>query len=137
MPFEIDSERLNDPSLQILDIGKPPVRQMAHQSYPKMVYLHPRDKTKQHRHQIVHNELELAAAEKQGWRTKPHVPVEAVEDLSEHFEAEPLRGPIDPMDLMSRDELIAEAKKRGITSIDGRSKTETILAALRAEPTAA
>ena len=31
---------------------------MPHQSYPKMVYLHPKDKTKVHRTKIVHTEDE-------------------------------------------------------------------------------
>lgn len=132
MPHEIDTDKLNDPSLQILDIGNPPRRQIPHQSYPKMVYLHPKDKSKDHLTKIVHNEAELDGAEKQGWKTKPHIPVEKAVDLSEHFEAE-TPEPADPLDKMSREDLIAEAKKRGITSVDGRSKTEAIVAALKAE----
>lgn len=134
MAYEIDTDKLNDPSLQILDIGKPPVRQMAHQSYPKMLYLHPKDKSKTHRTTIVHTPDEQDAHESKGWKTKPHIPVEPVEDLSEHFEAEAPAPPAEKsVDDMSRDELIAEVKKRGITTVDGRSKTEAILAALKAE----
>lgn len=131
MPYEIDTDKLDDPSLQILDIGRPPVRQMPMQHFPKMVYLHPKDKTKVHLAQIVQNDDELDAATKQGWKLKPHVPVEAAVDLSKDFEAE---AP-DPLDRMSKEELLDEAKRRGI-SVDGRSSTATILAALR-EPIAA
>jgi hypothetical protein len=126
MPFEIDTDKLNDPSVQILDIGKPPVRQMAMQHFPKMVYLHPRDKTKVHRTQIVQNEAELDAAEKQGWKKKPHVPVAQVEDLSEHFEAEA------PAPVLNKAQLLEEAKRLGITTVDGRNTPETILAAIKA-----
>jgi hypothetical protein len=132
MPYEIDTDKINDPSLQILDIGKPPLRQMAIQHYPKMVYLHPRDKAKSHMTQIVQNEAQLDAATKQGWKLKPHVPIEATVDLSQHFEAE---AP-DPLDRMSKEELLDEAKRRGI-SIDGRSSNASILAAVKAQPVAA
>jgi len=94
MPYAIDQEALESPSMKVLDINKPPVKSIAHQSFPKMVYLHPKDKTKEHLTKIIHNSDELETAEKQGYKLKPHVPVEAAEDLSEHFEAEaPKRGP--------------------------------------------
>lgn len=134
MPYEIDTDKLNDPSLQILDIGKPPVRQMQYQAYPKMVYLHPKDKTKQHRTKVVEDEAELDTAERQGWKAKPHIPVEPVEDLSLEFEAEPLSR--DPLDTMTKDQLLEESKRRNI-AVDGRSSIPTILAALRAEPISA
>lgn len=140
MAYEIDTDKLNDPSLQILDIGKPPVRQMAHQSYPKMLYLHPKDKSKTHRTTIVHTPDEQSAHEAKGWKTKQHIPVEPAEDLSEHFEAEPLvpaRNDRDPLDSMTKDELLAEAARRGITSVDGRNSQGSIIAALKAEPIAA
>ena len=127
MPYEIDTDKINDPSLQILDIGKPPLRQMAMQHFPKMVYLHPRDKSKSHMTQIVQNEAQLDAAIKQGWKLKPHVPVEVAEDLSKHFEAEQR----DPLDSMSDEELLTEAKRRGIPDVDGRSSRKTLLSALQ------
>lgn len=94
MPFAIDQEALESPSMKVLDINKPPSKNIAHQPYPKMVYLHPKDKTKEHRTKIVHTPEELDAAEKQGYKAKPHIPEAVVEDLSVDFEAEPLtRGP--------------------------------------------
>jgi hypothetical protein len=94
MPFEIDQEALDSPNMKILDINRPPVKSIAHQSFPKIVYLHPKDKTKQHRHKTVHNAVEFDEAEKQGWKTKPHIPEAVAEDLSVEFEAEaPKRGP--------------------------------------------
>lgn len=140
MPFEIDTDKIDDPSLQILDIGRPPVRQMAHQHYPKMLYLHPKDKSKMHRTIIIHTPEEQDAHESKGWKTKPHIPVEQVEDLSENFEAEPLPPAIndrDPLDSMTKDELLAEAARRGITSVDGRNSQGSIIAALKAESIAA
>jgi hypothetical protein len=123
MPYEIDTDKLNDPSLQVLDIGKPPVRQMAHQPFPKMLYLHPKDKTKEHRTLIVHSDSELEAAQSKGWKTQPHVPVEALEDLSKHFEAESPQP--------SKAQLLERAKQLGITSVDGRNTVESIQVAIK------
>lgn len=92
MPRAIDDEAFTE--LKTLDINNPPTKNIPHQAFPKIVYLHPKDKSKQHRMLMVNDDSELDAAEKQGYRLKPHVPVGAVEDLSEHFEAEPeKRGP--------------------------------------------
>jgi hypothetical protein len=88
MPYEIDSEKLNSPDLKILDINHPPTRMMPHREYPRMVYLHPRDKTKEHRTKTVADSPELEAALAQGYKKEPHIPVAAVEDLSKDFEAE-------------------------------------------------
>jgi hypothetical protein len=88
MPYEIDQEALDSPNLKILDINKPPVKSVAYQSFPKMVYLHPKDKSKEHRGKVVQDADELEAALAQGYKLKPHVPVAPVEDLSENFEAE-------------------------------------------------
>lgn len=88
MPFAIDQEALDSPSLKILDINKPPTRNVPHQEYPKMVYLHPKEKTKEHRTKIVKDAEELEDAEAKGWKAKPHIPVAVVEDLSVEFEAE-------------------------------------------------
>lgn len=94
MPFAIDQEALDSPNLKILDINKPPTKNIAHQPFPAMVYLHPKDKTKEHRIKVVEGSEELEAAEKQGYKTKPHIPEAVLEDLSIEFEAEPLhRGP--------------------------------------------
>jgi hypothetical protein len=88
MPYEIDQEALDSPNLKILDINKPPVKSVAYQPFPKMVYLHPKDKSKEHRGKVVQDADELEAALAQGYKLKPHVPVAPVEDLSENFEAE-------------------------------------------------
>lgn len=94
MPRAIDQEALESPNMKILDINNPPTKQIPYEAFPKAVYLHPKDKSKQHRTQTVNTPEELESAQRQGWKTEPHMPVEAVEDLSEHFEAEPLkRGP--------------------------------------------
>lgn len=94
MPYALDQEALESPNMKVLDINKPPVKSIAYEAYPKAVYLHPKDKTKEHRHKTVHNPAELESAQKQGWKTQPHIPVEIAEDLTVDFEAEePKRGP--------------------------------------------
>lgn len=92
MPFAIDEDQMNSPSLTMLDIGKPPVKSIEYQAYPKMVYLHPKDKTKEHMTRIVHGTDELASAEAEGWKTKPHIPEAPPIDLS-GFHVEERRGP--------------------------------------------
>lgn len=95
MPYQIDQEALDSPNMKILDINHPPTKIIPHMPYPKMVYLHPKDKTKEHRFKIVETPDELDAAEKQGWKTQPHIPTEVIEDLSVDFEAEtPARRPV-------------------------------------------
>lgn len=102
MPFALDQEALDSPNMKVLDINKPPVKSIPHQSYPKMVYLHPKDKTKEHRAKVVDTVDEKDAALKQGWKLEQHIPEAVVEDLSDEFEAaappesegaEPKRGP--------------------------------------------
>jgi hypothetical protein len=92
MPRAIDDEKFGE--LKTLDFNNPPTKNIPHESFPKMVYLHPKDKTKTHLHKVVNDSAELEAAEKVGWKTEPHNPVAVAEDLSERFEAEPVkRGP--------------------------------------------
>jgi hypothetical protein len=96
MPYEIDQDALDNPSLTVMDRGKPPLRQIPYRAFPQMIYLHPRDKSKVHLTKIVQTDAELETAIAQGWRQKPHVPAAPVEDLSKDFEAEVLeekRGP--------------------------------------------
>lgn len=95
MPFEIDQEALESPNMKVLDINKPPVKSIAYQPYPKMVYLHPKDKTKEHRTKIVLTPEELDTAMNQGYKTAPHIPETVIEDLSIDFESEvpEKRGP--------------------------------------------
>jgi len=77
MPFAIDQDAMESPNMKVLDINKPPVKSIPHQPYPKMVYLHPVDKTREHRSRVVADAQELEAAMKEGWRIQPHVPVGA------------------------------------------------------------
>lgn len=94
MPRAIDQEALESPNMKILDINNPPTKTIPYEAFPRMVYLHPKDKTKEHRYQVVNNAAELEAAQQKGFKIQPHVPEAATEDLSIHFEAEPLqRGP--------------------------------------------
>ncbi len=127
MPFAIDEERLASPDMQQLDINNPPRKQIAHQEFPRMVYLHPKDKTKEHRTKVVNDAAEQKEAESKGWKSEPHIPVEPAEDLSVDFEAE--SG--DPLDGMTKAELVEYAKSKGIP-IDLADKKEVILAAIKA-----
>jgi hypothetical protein len=72
MPFKIDEEKMS--GLKMMDIANPPIVQFGYEAFPKCVYLHPKDKTKEHKSKIVHDKAELDAATKQGWKTKPHIP---------------------------------------------------------------
>lgn len=72
MPFQIDEEKMG--GLKMMDIANPPVKQIPHAEFPKCVYLHPKDKTREHKVKIVQDASELEAAKKQGYRVKPHVP---------------------------------------------------------------
>ena len=47
----------------------------AHAEFPKMVYLHPVDKTKEHKFIVVNSPAELDEAAKGGYKIEPHVPV--------------------------------------------------------------
>lgn len=88
MPFAIDQDALDSPSLKVLDIQRPPVKMIPHAEFPKMIYLHPKDKTQQHRTRVVDGYPELEAAQKQGWRTAPHIPEAAPDIELEGFEYE-------------------------------------------------
>lgn len=103
MPYEIDQEALESPNMKVLDINTPPRKNIAHQAYPKMVYLHPKDKTKEHRTRVVANPEELEAANGVGWRTEPHIPEEAPDAELKDFEYEGeavKRGPGRPKSLV-------------------------------------
>lgn len=97
MPKAIDTERLEDPSMKVLDINNPPTKNIAHEAFPKMVYLHPKDKTKDHKFAVVHSADELELHEKQGYKTSPHIPQAVPEDLSDfdtaEYETAEKRGP--------------------------------------------
>lgn len=96
MPFALDQEALDSPNMKVLDINKPPTKSIAHQEFPKMVYLHPKDKTQEHRTRVVEDKDELEAAQKVGWKASPHIPEAAPDAALEGFEYEPesaKRGP--------------------------------------------
>lgn len=100
MPYAIDEERLNDPGLKVLDIQAPPMKAIPHQEYPKMVYLHPKDKSKEHLAKVVGSPEELELATAKGYRLQPHIPVVSDEPELEsgEFETTPMadvakRGP--------------------------------------------
>ena len=88
MPFAIDEAAINDSNLKVMDILNPPTKAIAFQEFPKMLYLHPKDKTQEHRTRVVQNVTEQEAALAQGWRIQPHIQQEAAVDLSVDFEAE-------------------------------------------------
>jgi len=91
MPHEIDTEFMESPSMQLLDIAKPPVRVIAHEEYPKALYLHPLNKAEEHRIQIVSKPSDENRLLEQGWKTEPHIPTPEPEDLSKNYEVR--RGP--------------------------------------------
>ena len=99
MPYAIDEDKLNAPDLKVLDLAHPPMKQIAFQPFPQMIYLHPKDKTQEHRTKIVENKAELDRWLAIGWRENPHIPQAPPEDLSGfeveyEGEAEPVRrGP--------------------------------------------
>lgn len=90
MPRAIDQEALDSPNLRVLDINNPPTKQIQFAEFPKMVYLHPKDKTKEHKWLIVHGKDEQAAALARGYRLNPHIPVADVaaemRAMAEEFE---------------------------------------------------
>jgi hypothetical protein len=83
MPKQIDTDRMSE--LKVLDISNPPVKEIPHQAFPKMVYLHPKDKTKEHKFKVVQSQEELDAHAKQGWKTKPHIPEVPVVPETDEF----------------------------------------------------
>lgn len=98
MPRQINQEKMEGSDMPTLDIGNPPTMDMPHEAYPKIVYLHPKDKTKEHLYKVVRSEDEHDAAAKKGYKDKPHVPVPVEEDYGKDFEVgeyetEEKRGP--------------------------------------------
>lgn len=96
MPYEINQDKLESPETKTLDLANPPLRQIAFREYPKMLFLHPKDKSKEHLTKIVHSEEEESAAVRQGWRPDGHVPYTNEAELyAEEYEiaSEERRGP--------------------------------------------
>ena len=86
--FVIDQEKLDSPDMKMLDIGNPPKKYVPHEEYPKMLYLHPKDKAKEHQTKVVNNAAERDAAMAQGWRQTPHIPVVGSVVILGDFEAD-------------------------------------------------
>lgn len=94
--FVLDQEKLDSPDMKMLDIGNPPKKYVPHEEYPKMLFLHPKDKAKEHLTKIVQNAAERDAAMAEGWRQNPHIPSAPVVTIPSDFEAdipEAKRGP--------------------------------------------
>jgi hypothetical protein len=111
-PFAIDESRMQSApgsgmQLVSLDPSKPPVKQIPHMEFPRVVYKHPKEPFKivVHRnqnHEIVEEERipaehltktvndakELAAALKDGWVKEPYLP-QAPEDPNASLYDEP------------------------------------------------
>lgn len=83
MPFEVDTDILESPNTKVLDINKPPMRAIPHQEFPRMVYLHPKDKQKEHHAVLVQDKKELEAAMKKGYKLQPHIPVVPPDDIAD------------------------------------------------------
>jgi len=88
MPYALDEDALNSADMKVLDISRPPTKQIPTYEFPRMVYLHPKDKTREHRTKIVHDKDEQESAAKQGWRPEPHIPQAAPDAELEEFEYE-------------------------------------------------
>lgn len=130
MPYALNSERLDSPDIKMLDIGNPPVVSIPHHEFPKMVYLHPRDKTKEHLTKVVDSMDELDSATAKGWKVKPHIPIPPAVDYSQDFEAEPPAPADDELESKTKAELLTMAKDRGL-DVSQQDNKETILNALK------
>jgi hypothetical protein len=96
MPFAVDDEAMKgapgkNPIIS-MDPAKPPVRQIPHMEWPRVIYLHPKEAFKvvvhrntrheiveeehipsEHLSKLVHNPKELADAIKDGWVKEPYI----------------------------------------------------------------
>lgn len=88
MPYAVDQEALNSPDLKILDLAHPPMKAIPHDEYPKMLYLWPKDRTKESKTTIVQDAAEKEAALRKRWRLKPHIPEAPSDPTLEEFEYE-------------------------------------------------
>jgi hypothetical protein len=92
MPKEVDVEAMKE--LKMLDLSKPPMRDIPHMEFPKCIYLHPKDKYRvirrkddrgnvveeykeptTHKSKVVADKAELDKALKSGWKREPYLPV--------------------------------------------------------------
>lgn len=98
MPFEVDTEAME--KAKILDITKPPLRQIPHMEFPKVIYKHPKEKIQTvrvrdergnvveeykepttHIAKKVNNKAELDKALKEGWVREPYVPADLPDEM--------------------------------------------------------
>ncbi len=86
MQREIDTEKMG--GLKVMDFNNPPTREIGYQAFPKAIYLHPKDKSKEARCKVVANKVELDEALRQGWRLQSHVPLVPNSDIPAEFEAD-------------------------------------------------
>lgn len=77
MQQTVDTDRLG--GLTSLDLSRPPMKEIGLIEYPRMVYKHPKDKTKEHKIRVCETKSELDQALKEGYNLKPHVPQPAAE----------------------------------------------------------
>lgn len=97
MPFAVDDEAMTDrpgkAAIVSMDPAKPPVKQIPHAEYPRVVYRHPKEPFKvivhrntqheiveeervpsEHLSKVVNDAKELAVALKDGWVKEPYIP---------------------------------------------------------------
>jgi len=95
MPQAIDEEKMTAKfqANQTFDMHAPPLKNIPHMEFPKMLYLWPKDKTlpPTSKTAIAANEKEEKALLKKGYRTQPHVQ-EFPGDLPEGFEPDLSQG---------------------------------------------
>lgn len=91
MPTAIDEQVLESKSKgnQSFDINKPPLKNIPHQDFPKMLYLWPKDKKQPptSKTAIAKDAKEEKALLAKGYRAQPHNQ-EFEEDVPEGFEAD-------------------------------------------------
>ena len=95
----IDQAKMEDPKTQILDIGKPPMKTVPDEFWPKLVYKYPKTPFRkamvpvgggrseeqtianEHTYKKVADKKELEAALKAGWQEKPYLPKDPDADI--------------------------------------------------------
>jgi hypothetical protein len=80
MQQEVDQETID--TKKVLDIAKPPMKDLGFVKFPQLVYKHPKDKAKEHKVLKVENQAELDKALKEGYKEKAHIPVVPATDDS-------------------------------------------------------
>ena len=73
----------NRVGIKEFDLNNPPREQYFHQEFPRLVYHHSKRK-----HQLAHNEEDLAAALEAGWQKEPFPSEVAAPDLDADEQAE-------------------------------------------------